>query len=130
MLAQAGFVVMAPAPAAPLAPAPSAGAARKIRIKEKMNKPDVPNLLVPKPAPEAVPIDAGLERYAEPKIDFENSRHQVLGRTGFRGKGQSVKFEYKGPGGINADATYNNIAEATTAGKAWVVSERKRQRLD
>ena len=89
MLAQAGLgVVMAPAHAAPLAPAPSAGAATKIRIKSKRAKADVPNLLVPKPAPEAVPIDAGLKRDMEPKLDLENSRYQVLGRTCSRSEGQ------------------------------------------
>jgi hypothetical protein len=117
---EAVVTVSAPA-AAPLASAPVAGVVCKRRIRCKSAIPDVP-----KP-----PEVAGLVWYGEPTYGLEKTRCQVLGRTGFRGRGQSVKFEYKGPPGkANAAAKYSNIAEATAAAKVWLVSERKRQRLD
>ena len=49
------------------------------------------------------------------------SCHEVLGRTGFRGVGQTIKFKY-GDGAEHADE-----ASAVAAGKAWLAAERVRQ---
>ena len=47
--------------------------------------------------------------------------HQVLGRTGYRGIGQTVKFKF-GEG-----AEHGSEASAVAAGRAWIAAERIRQ---
>ena len=64
-------------------------------------------------------------RFGEPAWGWERSRFQIMARTGFRGPGQSVKFRWKGTG-----SNYRDETTAQAAADAWIVAERKRQRLD
>jgi hypothetical protein len=54
-------------------------------------------------------------RYMMPKIDIEKTRFQYLGRTGFRGPGESKAFVYNG-----ATKEVVSQAAAEAAAKAWL----------
>ena len=62
-----------------------------------------------------------LERKFPPRLDQETSRSQVLGRTGFKGPGQSVAFQY------GAGKIFPSYKAAMKAAKDWLISERIRQ---
>ncbi len=63
---------------------------------------------------------AGMERIAEPSVNHERSRKQVLCRNGFK-KSKSVPIKYS-PDGISME-------QALAMGKRWVKRERARQGL-
>jgi hypothetical protein len=70
------------------------------------------------PEQEHTPVEAAAPkgvRFAMPKIDFEGSRHQYLGRTGFRGPGGSTKFIYSGEG-----KAYDSKGAAKKAATDWL----------
>ena len=73
---------------------------------------------------QASAADPQLERFQPPGFSVERSRHQVLGRTGFRGAGQSTRFIYGGPG-----KAYASEKAALAAAKKWVANERAKQGL-
>ena len=74
-----------------------------------------------------LPIDASVtkkKRRCEPRIDYEWSRNQLLGRTGFFGAGQSVKFAY------GVGKPFSNFKAAETAAKRWLKDELEKQGCD
>ena len=54
-------------------------------------------------------------------MDFEMSRNQILGRTGFAGPGQSTKFRF------GAGMEFVNIEAAEKAARVWLNAEEKKQ---
>ena len=64
---------------------------------------------------------AGLVRFDSPHVSNERSRMQILGRTGYRGPGQSVAFQY-GP-----NREYKNEAAAKAASAKWLSAENAKQ---
>ena len=85
-------------------------------------------ILEPTASKSKIPIAmdvSNLVRFGEPTWGWERSRFQIMARTGFRGPGQSVKFRWKGTG-----SNYRDEKTAQAAADAWIVAERKRQRLD
>ena len=61
------------------------------------------------------------KRRCKPRVDFELSRNQILGRTGFAGPGQSVKFRF----GVGEQ--YRNLDAAKAAAKKWLREEEIKQ---
>jgi hypothetical protein len=62
-----------------------------------------------------------LKRRCAPRLDFEMSRNQILGRTGFAGPGQSTKFRF------GAGMEFVNIEAAEKAARVWLNAEEKKQ---
>ena len=57
------------------------------------------------------------KRRCNPRVDFELSRNQILGRTGFAGPNESVKFRF----GVGNE--YKNLDAAKAAAKKWLREE-------
>lgn len=59
------------------------------------------------------------EAKTKPRVDFEGSRDQYLGRTGLRGPGQSVSFRFGG--GVRAQ--YSSKEDAKRAAHEWLARQ-------
>ena len=62
----------------------------------------------------------GEGKVRKPRVDFEGTRSQYLGRSGRDGKGSSRKFRFAG-----ANANYADQASAKQASDAWLEEELK-----
>ena len=71
----------------------------------------------------SLPIQANSEKTV-PFLSHEKSRAQIMVKTGKGGVGSSKRFAYWQGG------EYATKAVAMEAAKEWLVSERKRQKLD
>ena len=62
-----------------------------------------------------------IQRRCKPRLDYELSRNQILGRTGLAGPCQSVKFRF----GVGTD--YKNLDAANAAAKKWLREQQIKQ---
>ena len=61
------------------------------------------------------------QRRCKPRVDYELSRNQILGRTGLAGPSQSVKFRF----GVGEQ--YKNLDAAKAAAEKWLREEQIKQ---
>ena len=93
----------------------------KKKVKVEVAKEDAGTVT---PKAKTTPADKStekLKRRCAPRLDFEMSRNQILGRTGFAGPGQSTKFRF------GAGMEFVNIEEAEKAARVWLDAEQKKQ---